>query len=190
MRLVVGKDTLMASQADLAAASPHLCRCYRVYFILFLTYISSMFSSPEWVAGRAVGVVGSVLVAEYSIATVTKVLDLINNGKVAISAALYNESKSFIAELGLKEIVEDVVGAFHSNVYPLLSFSCFVLFINVCIFRCGKLLINLARICRMTRWMLRLVSHLMHLLTGIPRLPSSTSSRGRRWWRRSRSRRW
>ena len=30
VRLVVGKDTLMASQADLAAASPHLCRCYRV----------------------------------------------------------------------------------------------------------------------------------------------------------------
>ena len=28
VRLVVGEGTLMASQADLAAASPHLCRCF------------------------------------------------------------------------------------------------------------------------------------------------------------------
>ena len=149
-----------------------------------------MFSSPEWVAGRAVGVVGTVLVAEYSIAAVTKVFDLIKQGKAAISTTLHDECKSLITELGLKEIVEDVVSAPHFNDYSLLVFTCFVLFFIVCIFRCGKLRINLARMRRMTRWMLRLVTYcvsfLLYHLTVIPRLPSSTCSRGRR----SRSRRW
>ena len=69
-----------------------------------------MFLSPDWVAGRAAGVVGCLVMPEYSLPAVTMVLELVKTGEVAIPTSLHYECQYLITELGLKNIVEEVVG--------------------------------------------------------------------------------
>ena len=64
-----------------------------------------MFMSPGWVAGRAAGVVGCMVMPEYSLPAVSIVLELVKTGEVAIPAGLHFECECLIAELGLKNIV-------------------------------------------------------------------------------------
>lgn len=69
-----------------------------------------MFLSSDWVAGRAAGVVGCLVMPEYSLPAVTMVLELVKTGEVAIPTSLHYECQYLITELGLKNIVEEVVG--------------------------------------------------------------------------------
>ena len=75
-----------------------------------------MFGCVEWVAARALGSTCTILLPDHSPTTVQSLLHMVRHGFLSTAPSNLGEIKKFFGELGMTEIVDDVVGPVKTSI--------------------------------------------------------------------------